>query len=97
MNELHRLSPTIQRLEQYLSEFFESYRDMMEESTIDGMEKNSLWKQAKAVFTTMCMLMDLHPDTLDGDMFLSEIYDTAALDGVVNEDDFDLYMWSDLT
>ena len=45
----------------------------------------------------MCMLMDLHPDTLDGDMFLSEIYNTAALDGVVNEDDFDLYMWSDLT
>lgn len=85
------------KIKEYLVDFLESHKEDLKVSTIEQMENNILWKQARAMFTTMAMLLDYEPDTYQGDTLLNTVYDSAKLDNnIVDQNDFDLYMWSNL-
>lgn len=88
---------TANKIKEYLVDFIESEKDDMKAKSIEEMENNILWKQARAMFTTMAMLLDYEPDTGQGDTLLNTVYDGAKLDNnIVDQNDFDLYMWSNL-
>lgn len=69
----------------------------LKENCIEDMEKNSCWKQAKDVFVALALLTGYVPDTRKGDTFLSSIYFESGLELTVDIEEFDLFMWSDLT
>lgn len=71
-------------------------KEDLKEHNIDKMSDNNRWKQAKDMFITIVLLLDYEPDTNNGDNLLLEVFTGAELDGIVDQNDFDLYMWSDM-
>lgn len=67
------------------------------QGTIEKWLDYAACQQARAVFTTIALLLDYEADTGSGDMLLAEIYDRANLWDNVDYDDFDLFMWSCLS
>lgn len=63
--------------------------------TVNDMEKNTYCLQCKAIWTTIALLENLSPDTYEGDMKMMELWDSCGLQQV-EENEFDLFMWSDL-
>lgn len=63
--------------------------------TVNDMEKNTYCLQCKAIWTTIALLENLLPDTYEGDMKMMELWDSCGLQQA-NENEFDLFMWSDL-
>ena len=51
--------------------------------------------QARAIWTTIALLENISPDTYTGDMKMMELWDSCGLNQV-EENEFDLFMWSDL-
>lgn len=84
-------------LRSMLISIFTENREDMKEGCIEGVEKSNIWKQAKDVFIALTLLKGYDPDTSTGDTFLSSIYYEAGLEQTVDIEDFDLFMWSDLT
>lgn len=63
--------------------------------TLNDMEQNPYCLQCKAIWTTIALLKNLLPDTYEGDMKMMELWDSCGLQQA-NENEFDLFMWSDL-
>ena len=63
--------------------------------TVNDMEQNPHCLQCKAIWTTIALLENLLPDTYEGDMKMMELWDSCGLQQA-DENEFDLFMWSDL-
>ena len=61
----------------------------------DDMENNACCVQARAIWTTIALLKNIEPDTYTGDWAMIELWDSCGLQQV-EENEFDLFMWSDL-
>lgn len=61
----------------------------------DDLENNACCVQARAIWTTIALLENISPDTYTGDMKMMELWDSCGLNQV-EENEFDLFMWSDL-
>lgn len=48
--------------------------------------------QARSIFTTICLLDDIHADTLQCDTLIKELFDIADMKEVIEYDDFESYM-----
>lgn len=54
---------------------------------------NNIPEQARALFTTLCFIGDINPDTSICDNMLLELFNDSDMESVnVSYDDFDLYM-----
>lgn len=84
------------KIKNFLVDFLKENKDELKECNIDDMFGNNLWKQAKDMFITIALLLGYEPDTSNGDNLLLEVFIGAELDGIVEQNDFDLYMWSDM-
>lgn len=49
-------------------------------------------EQAKAMFTTLCFVCDIEADTMKCDNILIELYNEAAMECVMDYDDFESFM-----
>ena len=63
--------------------------------SVSEMEKNTYCLQCKAIWTTIALLENISPDTYTGDMKMMELWDSCGLQQA-DENEFDLFMWSDL-
>ena len=61
----------------------------------DELEQDTHCIQARAIWTTIALLENISPDTYMGDMKMMELWDSCGLNQV-EENEFDLFMWSDL-
>jgi hypothetical protein len=61
----------------------------------DDLENNAYCVQARAIWTTIALLENISPDTYTGDMKIMELWDSCGLQQA-DENEFDLFMWSDL-
>ena len=61
----------------------------------DDLENNACCVQARAIWTTIALLKNIEPDTHTGDWAMMELWDSCGLQQA-NENEFDLFMWSDL-
>ncbi len=86
----------VYKIKNFLVDFLKENKKDLKASNTDEMLNNNYWKQAKNIFTTMALLLDYAPDTSSGDRLLLEVFTTTELDKVVDRNDFDLYMWSDM-
>ena len=59
------------------------------------MEDDLTCVQARSIWTTIALLGNLSPDTYTGDMKMMELWDSCGLQQA-DENEFDLFMWSDL-
>lgn len=64
-------------------------RFMMTENWADGNTP----KQARAIFTTACIVGELQADTLKADSILKDLYKKAALEDLISYDDFENFMY----
>jgi len=87
---------TANKIKEFLVDFIKKHKDEMREYSLNGMEDDILWKQARDMFTTMAMLLDYEPDTYQGDALLNIVFNGAELDGIIDQSDFDFFMWSDM-
>lgn len=54
---------------------------------------NNTSEQARALFTTLCFIGDIRPDTASCDNMLLELYSDSDMESVdISYDEFDLYM-----
>lgn len=54
---------------------------------------NNIPEQARALFTTLCFIGDIRPDTASCDNMLLELYNDSDMESVdISYDEFDLYM-----
>ena len=84
------------KIKNFLVDFLKEYKEDLKQHNIDKMSDNNRWKQAKDMFITIALLLGYEPDTSNGDNLLLEVFTGAELDGIVDQNDFDLFMWSDL-
>ena len=63
---------------------------------VDKMETNSICVQARSIWTTIAMLENLMPDTSEGDYRIMELWDSCGLGNQLDENEFDLFMWSEV-
>lgn len=84
------------KIKNFLVGFLKENKEDLKEHNIDKMSDNNCWKQAKDMFITIALLLGYEPDTSNGDNLLLEIFTGAELDGIIDQNDFDLYMWSDM-
>lgn len=62
---------------------------MIESNWLD----NNTLEQARALFTTLCFIGDINPDTAICDNMLLELYNDSDMESVdISYDEFDLYM-----
>ena len=61
----------------------------------DELEQDVHCIQARAIWTTIALLGNISPNTYTGDMKIMELWDSCGLQQV-EENEFDLFMWSDL-
>ena len=78
-----------------LIDFIRSNKEEWHNKSANEMEKNTHCLQCKAIWTTIALLENLLPDTYEGDMKMMELWDSCGLQQA-NENEFDLFMWSDL-
>lgn len=52
--------------------------------------------QARSIWTTIAMLENLEPDTSEGDYRIMELWDSCGLGNQLDENEFDLFMWSEV-
>lgn len=60
------------------------------------MQDSILWRRVRTLFTTIAMLLNYEPDTSSGDRLMYDVYDDTKLDDIIDIDDFDLFIWSDM-
>lgn len=84
------------KIKNFLVDFLKENKEDLKQHNIDKMSDNNRWKQAKDMFITIALLLGYEPDTSNGDNLLLEVFTGAELDGIVDQNDFDLYMWSDM-
>ena len=53
--------------------------------------------QARAIWTTIALLKNIEPDTYTGDWAMIELWDSCGLGNQLDENEFDLFMWYNLT
>ena len=63
---------------------------------VNELEQDVHCIQARAIWTTIALLENISPDTYTGDMKMMELWDSCGLNQV-EENEFDLFMWSDLS
>lgn len=85
------------KIKNFLVDFLKENKEDLKEHNIDKMSDNNCWKQAKDMFITIALLLGYEPDTSNGDNLLLEVFTGTELDGIVDQNDFDLFMWSDLS
>ena len=78
-----------------LIDIIRSNKEEWYNKSANEMEKNTHCLQCKAIWTTIALLENLLPDTYDGDMKMMELWDSCGLQQA-EENEFDLFMWSDL-
>lgn len=62
---------------------------MLESSWMD----NNIPEQARALFTSICLIGDISPDTTVCDNMLLELYNDSDMESIdISYDEFDLYM-----
>lgn len=62
---------------------------MIESNWLD----NNIPEQVRALFTTLCFIGDINPDTAICDNMLLELYNDSDMESVdISYDEFDLYM-----
>jgi len=61
----------------------------------DELEQDTHCIQARAIWTTIALLENISPDTYTGDMKMMELWDSCGLQQA-DENEFNLFMWSDL-
>lgn len=61
---------------------------MIEENWLHAPTAN----QARALFTTICLVYDVQPDTMECDKILRRLYDIAALYDLISYDGFESFM-----
>lgn len=49
-------------------------------------------EQAKAMFTTLCFVGNVDADTMECDNMLLTLYNEAAMEDIMNYDDFETFM-----
>lgn len=64
-------------------------RFMITENWADGNTP----EQARAIFTTACIVGELQADTLKADGILKDLYKKAALEDLISYDDFENFMY----
>lgn len=84
------------KIKNFLVDFLKENKEDLKEHNFDKISDNNRWKQAKDMFITIALLLGYEPDTSNGDNLLLEVFTGAELDGIVDQNDFDLYMWSDM-
>ena len=52
--------------------------------------------QARSIWTTIALLTDIYPDTFSGDWKMAELWESCGLEGQIDSNDFDLFMWGEL-
>ena len=60
------------------------------------MEDRAVCLQARSIWTTIAMLENLMPDTSEGDYRIMELWDSCGLGNQLDENEFDLFMWSEV-
>lgn len=50
-------------------------------------------EQARAIFTTLCIIGEIEADTLQADNILKDLYKKAAMDSLTEYDEFENYMY----
>ena len=63
----------------------------------DELEQDVCCIQARAIWTTIALLKNISPDTYTGDMKMMELWDSCGLGNQLDENEFDLFMWYNLT
>ena len=62
----------------------------------DDLENNACCVQARSIWTTIALMTDICPDTLDGDWKMIELWESCGLEKQIDSNDFDLFMWGEL-
>lgn len=74
-------------MKEKLYKYLESF--MIENNWLDGNTP----EQARALFTTLCFIGDINPDTSICDNMLLELYSKADIESIdINYDDFEEFM-----
>lgn len=60
------------------------------------MEDRAACLQARSIWTTIALLTDIYPDTFSGDWKMAELWESCGLEGQIDSNDFDLFMWGEL-
>ena len=78
-----------------LIDIIRSNKEEWHNKSANEMENNACCVQARAIWTTIALLENISPDTYTGDMKMMELWDSCGLQQA-DENEFDLFMWSDL-
>lgn len=70
-------------------ELFNYLKSFMIES---NWEDTSTAEQARAIFTSICFVGHVDADTIECDNMLRTLYDEAAMEDIVEYDEFEAYM-----
>lgn len=70
-------------------ELFEYLKSFMIGS---GWHDGNTAEQARAMFTTLCFLGNIDADTMTCDLILNTLYEEAAMEDIVDYDDFVSFM-----
>ncbi len=68
---------------------FDYLKSFMTESE---WESGNTAEQAKAMFTTLCFVGNIDADTMRCDRFLRTLYSEAAMEDIMDYDDFESFM-----
>lgn len=71
------------------NELFSYLKSFMIES---GWHDGNTAKQARAIFTTICFVGNIIADTAECDNMLLDLYNEAAMEDLIDYDDFETYM-----
>ena len=85
----------VNTLMENLIDIIRSDKEAWYNKSVNEMENNACCVQARAIWTTIALLENLLPDTYEGDMKMMELWDSCGLQQA-DENEFNLFMWSDL-
>lgn len=71
------------------NELFNYLKCFMIES---GWHDGNTAEQARAIFTTICFVGNIIADTAECDNMLLDLYNEAAMEDLIDYDDFETYM-----
>lgn len=59
----------------------------------ENWDYNNVPEQARAIFTTICIIGDIQADTSQGDNILKDLYHISALEDLIEYDEFESFMY----
>ena len=71
------------------NELFNYLKSFMIESCWDN---GNTAEQARAMFTTLCFVGNIDADTMECDNILLDLYNKAAMENLIDYDDFESFM-----